>query len=697
MASSSARPQKLAKLQHFKASLPYHSQVSLNAMIEEAKEVGLPDFSSPKHQIEARRQLIADCHGGGLGPLIQEATVQDNAGEPATLVFTSLLTYLIALFARGGSFTKLMSSKHAQCPSSPSQPWKLIIYLDELIPGNVLGRAERKSWAWYASFLEFGNHLSSIHSWLTIALARSNKVSKIEAGVSQITATLLEAIFCNPMCYPQTGIILKGPNSSTNIRLHFVFSMVLADGAAHKQVWAAKGDSGSKFCFLCKNVRASGTHEDQMHCNITKYSQLKLTTDQEVLQSYAKLDARKATCTKTDFDMWQQATGWTHSHLALLLDAELKSMDLLKPVAQFAHDPMHGVLQGIAPICLFHWLSSMENDLDIWAFLQGYFPLWQYPKSWKTPELGTFFQKKKIASYKSSQKISCQASECLAIFPIVRHVVHQMANPQSQQPKACEALLAMANLIDQIQDGNLAGLISRDTLLQATEHAIESFKAAWPEIPLIKKWHWQLHVGDTHERFGRLVSCFANERKHKPIGQLAQALQNQKNFERNLLEQVLSQEICKLDQPDVFRDGVYLVSLRPASKSTLQTLTKLIGEPIDKALVSWTASVNHTLCHKGDVVLYQINGSIAIAQVHLHLLIHGILTTLVNAWHIQEWMPKKQFAKCQVPHQNLGFVPTADILVPVVCHQSQGNAKVLLPYQIYSKEACWSQKKVWAI
>ena len=596
--------------------------------------------------------------------MIQEANAQDNAGEPATLVFTSLLTYLIALFARGGSFTKFMPSKHAQCPSSPSQPWKLIIYLDELIPGNVLGRAERKSWAWCASFL-----------------AMSNKVSKTEAGVSQITATLLEAIFCNPMCYERPKLIYQHQTA-------FCFSMVLADGAAHKQVWTAKGGSGSKFCFLCKNVRASGTHEDQMHCNIAKYSQLKLTTDQEVLQSYAKLDARKATCTKADFDMWQQATGLTHSHLALLLDAELKAMDLLKPVAQFAHDPVHGVLQGIAPICLFHWLSSMGNELDIWTFLQGYFPLWQYPKSWKTPELGTFVQKKKTASYKSSQKISCQASECLAIFPIVRHVVHQMANPQSQQPKACEALLAMANLIDQIQDGNLAGLISRDTLLQATEHAIESFKAAWPEIPLIKKWHWQLHVGDTHERFGRLVSCFANERKHKPIGQLAQALQNQKNFERNLLEQVLSQEICKLDQPDVFRDGVYLISLRPASKSTLQTLTKLIGEPIGKALVSWTASVNHTLCHKGDVVLYQINGSIAIAQVHLHLLIHGILTTLVNAWHIQEWMPKKQFAKCQVPHQILGFVPTADILVTVICHQSQGNAKVLLPYQIYSKEAC---------
>ena len=122
-------------------------------------------------------------------------------------------------------------------------------HLDELVPGNVLGRAERKSWAWYASFLEFGNHLSSIHSWLTIALARSSKVSKLEAGVSQITASLLRSIFCNPLCFLQTGIILKDPRSSTTIRLHFEFGMVLADGAAQKQVWGSKWDSGSKFCF----------------------------------------------------------------------------------------------------------------------------------------------------------------------------------------------------------------------------------------------------------------------------------------------------------------------------------------------------------------------------------------------------------------------------------------------------------------
>ena len=434
-----------------------------------------------------------------------------------------------------------------------------------------------------------------------------------------------------------------------------------------------------------------------MHSNITKYSQLKLTSDQDVLQSYASLHARKQHCTKADFELWQQATGWSHSDQALLLDQQLNSMGLLRPCSQFAHDPMHGVLQGTAPICLFHFLCSMEEDLEIWSFLENYFPLWKFPNNSKTPHLGTFFQKKKVANHKNNQKISCQASECLALFPVVRHFVHCIANPQNHQPKACAALLAMANLIDQIQDGNLAGLISRATLVQAAEDAIATFQQAWPASPLIKKWHWQFHMGDTHERFGRLVSCFANERKHKPIGALAQTLQNTKNFETNLLEQVLSQEICKLDQPNVFKDGVYLVSSREASKATLQTLAKLLGEPIAKANSSLCASVKHTQCCKGDVVLYQANGTIGIAEIQMHLQMHDILTTLVKVWHIQEWKPSQQFARCQVD-QSLGFVPTKDILVPVIHHQSQGNAKVLLPYQIYSKYTMpWEKKMSWIL
>ena len=423
-----------------------------------------------------------------------------------------------------------------------------------------------------------------------------------------------------------------------------------------------------------------------MHCNITKYSQLVLTSDAEILQSYAKLDAKKSQCTKAEFDMWQQATGWNHSSKALLLDQDLKPMGQWRPRSQFAHDYMHSILQGVAPIVLYQWLCAMEEGFQVWSGLEAYFQFWVFPRAWKCQHVGTYFSKKKMTSHKNNQKISVQASECLAIYPIVRQFVYNVALPNGLQAPACQALLAMASLIGQVHDGNLAGIISKGTLLPAIELAIQCFQAAFPEVSLIKKWHWLLHMPDTtHQRVGFLPSCFANERKHKPIGQLATSLLNKKNFETNLLEQALAKEICHLDQPQLFKDGVHLVDPISASKKSLQTLSNLIGEPIGEAQSSQCAKVNHMSCFKDDTVIYQAGESMGIAEIQLHFLLHDVATTLVKSWLVKEWLPHKQCAICQVLDHNLGFVPTADIIAPVICHKSTGTAKVLLPYPIYSE------------
>jgi hypothetical protein len=290
-----------------------------------------------------------------------------------------------------------------------------------------------------------------------------------------------------------------------------------------------------------------------------------------------------------------------------------------------------------------------------------------------------------MTSHKQNGKTSCQVSECLAMFPTIRHFIHSVAMPKGHKPEACQAFLAMAAFIDQVHDGNQSGLITRTTLLPAVEQAIQTFHQAFPEISLIKKWHWQFHMPDTLQRFGFLPSCFANERKHKPIGALAQALLNQKKFEANLLEQALAQEICHLDTADLFQDGVHLVRPVKASKKTLQTLSSLIGEELKEAMSSQCARINHVECHKDDVVVYQTAGNLRVAEIQLHFLLHGAFTTLVKAWQVKEWEPHQKFATCTVLEQNLGFVPTADILVPLICHKSQEEAKVLLPYQIYSR------------
>ena len=154
----------MAKLQNFKAKLPNHSQAALHAILAEVKDQGLPEYTSSDHQRQARQQLLEDCHGGGLGPLLQSAQLDTSNGHQP-MVFCHLLVYLIALYARGGSFQKLLQAKHYQTPSSVERPWSMILYLDELIPGNVLGRAERKSWAFYASFSALPNFpiSSAIH------------------------------------------------------------------------------------------------------------------------------------------------------------------------------------------------------------------------------------------------------------------------------------------------------------------------------------------------------------------------------------------------------------------------------------------------------------------------------------------------------------------------------------------------------
>ena len=85
--------------------------------------------------------------------------------------------------------------------------------------------------------------------------------------------------------------------------------------------------------------------------------------------------------------------------------------------------------------------------------------------------------------------------------------------------------------------------------------------------------------------------------------------------------------------------------------------------------------VKHAECHKDDVVVYQTAGTMGVAEIKLHFRFRGAFTTLVKAWQVKEWVPHQQFATCTVLDQNLGFVPTADILVPLNLPQKPSRSQ----------------------
>ena len=200
--------------------------------------------------------------------------------------------------------------------------------------------------------------------------------------------------------------------------------MFLQDGGAMKFCFNLKGDAGDKFCSLCCNCRAynfEGMEEDMLGSDVCSLKELQLATDAEVLQAFQTCKEKKRTLSKSDFALWETATGITYNDYALFLNEELLALDLLQPVSQYCHDWMHALCsQGVMQVAIFRLLDT----LSAWSRMESYFKLWQLPAAMKKAgNLHSLFTVKRVASHREAQKFKCTASECLGVCPILFYMV----------------------------------------------------------------------------------------------------------------------------------------------------------------------------------------------------------------------------------------------------------------------------------
>ena len=223
--------------------------------------------------------------------------------------------------------------------------------------------------------------------------------------------------------------------------------------------------------------------------------------------------------------------------------------------------------------------------------------------------------KKRIDKAKKAMKFSCTASECLAIFPIMRHFLETVIQPQGLCSKATKAFIALALVLDQ---------------------------------------------------------C---------------------HYEAHLLEQLLANEICQLQEPNVFPAVAYLVKEKQANANEIAALAPFMSQPCKAAKISSAAKLfRGTHIHAGDATIYS-NGdgssSWNLAEVLFHAHVFGMATTLVQLWtkHVLE----KHHVKCHIG-SSTGLIPMDNMLFPVPYNKSndEATATVLLPYSIY----CQAWKKV---
>ena len=107
--------------------------------------------------------------------------------------FQRLLPFVVSHCA---GFRSELESAFTHFPNSQSSPWRLVLYSDEITPGNVLKlQNRRKAACWYLGVVEMMGFLRREEGWLTIGVIRAKMVKTLRGGYSSVARALLRSLF----------------------------------------------------------------------------------------------------------------------------------------------------------------------------------------------------------------------------------------------------------------------------------------------------------------------------------------------------------------------------------------------------------------------------------------------------------------------------------------------------------------------
>ena len=170
----------------------YVSQSGLAAILKSIKENGLPKGTSRSSIKRARDEAL---------PAELFTTVQLEMDDGTLKQFPCVQPILLIkhLIEVVPSFADFFFGKLLQHQNDQGHKWKLCIYSDEILPGNIIKpRNERKLVTLYYSFCEFDSALGCEDLWFVLCTIRSNLVKKIKSGWSQVFRVMGELFFRAP-------------------------------------------------------------------------------------------------------------------------------------------------------------------------------------------------------------------------------------------------------------------------------------------------------------------------------------------------------------------------------------------------------------------------------------------------------------------------------------------------------------------
>eukprot|EP00973_Karenia_brevis_P058284 8114341-Karenia_brevis.AAC.1 len=247
------RAAKLRKLDDFRRRNPHVTASALESIIRDINQHGSPELFTRQQMNEAKELLTST--ETNYGPLLQDLQVVHENGQPIKVEACHPLAFQCYCFQACDAWYALLLKRLQLKPPTENEPWNLILYTDEVTPGNALAvQTSRKVYAIYYSFKELGAAaLACEDAWFCLTVVRSSLVHKLQSGgLPQIIAQLLLWFFpADGTNLMTTGLHLQR-EGGPSFRLFAKLATVVQDGLAHKELWSCR--DGTRMCMSCLTV-----------------------------------------------------------------------------------------------------------------------------------------------------------------------------------------------------------------------------------------------------------------------------------------------------------------------------------------------------------------------------------------------------------------------------------------------------------
>ena len=235
-------------------TMPYVSQTALASIIRYSKDHGgLPSSAADRREIRHARDVTTIKNETPYGPLHRSVQMAlSGAGGETSVEIQDPWAMLYCSSSESGWFSALLQYTLEKHPCSPSHPWHIVLYSDEVTPGNALAaRNDRKAQCIYWSIWEFGPYLSDESVWFTLAVLKSKAAKMLQQDLSSLMGMAAEQFFPvdKQRCMQTRGINITTGESL--IHLRFQVGFVVEDELAIHMTYMSMGVNGLKSCILC--------------------------------------------------------------------------------------------------------------------------------------------------------------------------------------------------------------------------------------------------------------------------------------------------------------------------------------------------------------------------------------------------------------------------------------------------------------